>query len=155
MTTLPRVSFGSTSGIVTSMGLIVGLDMASASRTAIVGGLLIVAIADNITDSLSIHIYQESERLEARPAFLATLGNFVTRLVVSMTFVVLVLALPLAAAVVAAMAWGLALLAALTWLVARRRGVSVPRELWKHLGAAIVVISVSRIIGKLILAQIG
>jgi VIT1/CCC1 family predicted Fe2+/Mn2+ transporter len=136
------------------MGLIVGFGAASASRATIVGGLLIIALADNITDSLSIHIYQESERLESRSAFRTTLSNFVTRLAVSMSFVLVVLALPLGHALVVALAWGLLLLGTLTWLVARSRGANVVLELCKHLGAAVMVIGVSRIIGTLIVAHI-
>jgi len=41
-------SFGGVAAVVTSLGLIIGLDAASASRATIVGGLLIVAIADNL-----------------------------------------------------------------------------------------------------------
>ena len=38
----------------------------------IVSGLLIVGFADNMTDSLSIHMYQEAEKLEERAAFRVT-----------------------------------------------------------------------------------
>jgi hypothetical protein len=51
-----RISFGGTAGIVTSMALIVGLDAANAGRAAIMSALLIAAVADNLTDSLSIHM---------------------------------------------------------------------------------------------------
>ncbi|OGA48047.1 MAG: hypothetical protein A3F74_14315 [Betaproteobacteria bacterium RIFCSPLOWO2_12_FULL_62_58] len=57
-------SFGAAAAIVTSMGLIIGLDAAAATKAAILSGLLIVAIADNLTDSLSVHMYQEAERLD-------------------------------------------------------------------------------------------
>ena len=70
---IKNFSFGATAAIVTSMGLIIGLDAATATKATILSGLLIVAIADNLTDSLSVHIYQESERLEPRAAFHATL----------------------------------------------------------------------------------
>ena len=86
------VSFGATAAIVTSMGLIIGFGAAGIARPTIIAGLLVVGLADNLTDSLSIHIYQEAERLEPRAAFHATLGNFATRLLISLSFVVLVLA---------------------------------------------------------------
>ena len=60
---LRGVSFGSPAAIVTSMALIVGLDAATATKAQVVGALLIIGIADNLTDSLSVHIYQEAERL--------------------------------------------------------------------------------------------
>lgn len=64
-----RYSYGGTAAIVTSVGLVVGFGAASLSRSAVVSGLLIIAIADNISDSLSIHVYQESENLESRAPF--------------------------------------------------------------------------------------
>jgi len=48
-----RFSFGGTSAIVTSMGLIIGLGAARAEMATIVSGLLIVGFADNMTDSLT------------------------------------------------------------------------------------------------------
>lgn len=56
---LPTVSFGAVSAIVTSIGLIIGFGAAGIPRPTIVAGLLIVGLADNLTDSLSMHIYQE------------------------------------------------------------------------------------------------
>jgi hypothetical protein len=57
-TKVSSLSFGCTAAIVTSLALIVGLDAARATKAAIVSGLLIVALADNLTDALSMHIYQ-------------------------------------------------------------------------------------------------
>jgi VIT1/CCC1 family predicted Fe2+/Mn2+ transporter len=147
-------SFGGSAAVVTSASLIIGLDAASASRATIVGGLLIVAIADNLTDSLSMHMYQESERLDARKAFRATLINFATRLSLSLSFVLLVLLLPLRMALIASSIWGLLLLAGLTYLVARDRGQPVIPELLKHITAALAVLVVSKAIGHLIVLQI-
>jgi VIT1/CCC1 family predicted Fe2+/Mn2+ transporter len=151
----PRAfSFGSTSGIVTSMGLIIGLGTAATQTATIVSGLLIIAVADNITDSLSIHVYQEAERLEARSAFRATLTNFVARLLVALTFVIIVLVLPGPYAGIFALAWGFLLLAGLSYIVARARDVRPLPEVGKHLGVAILVIAASRLIGAWILQYV-
>lgn len=64
-----RLGFGGAAGIVTSMALITALDAANVGRTAIVSALLVAAVADNLTDSLSVHMYQESERLDTSEAF--------------------------------------------------------------------------------------
>ena len=85
-----RISFGGTAAIATSMALIVGLDAANAGRAVMVSALLIAAVADNLTDSLSVHMYQESERLEQKEAFVGTVANFVTRFVVCLSFVLIV-----------------------------------------------------------------
>jgi VIT1/CCC1 family predicted Fe2+/Mn2+ transporter len=142
-------SFGATAAIVTSIGLIVGFDAATASKATILSGLLIVAIADNLTDSLSVHIYQESERLEPRQAFHATLFNFVARLGLSLSFVLLMVILPLHVAVLASMLWGLLLLTGLSYLVARARKLPVLREIAKHVAVAAVVMFSSKMIGDL------
>jgi VIT1/CCC1 family predicted Fe2+/Mn2+ transporter len=112
-----------------------------------VSGLLIVALADNLSDSLSIHIYQEAEHLEAREAFRSTLTNFVTRLLVSLTFVLLILTLPVATAALVSVIWGGLLLVALSIVIARQRLVSAVSEIGKHLVAAGAVLFLSRTIG--------
>ena len=117
--------------------------------------LLIIALADNISDSLSIHVYQESENLEARAALRATLTtNFVARLLVGMSFVGIVLLLPPPLVTVASLAWGALLLAALTLRVARQRKVSPVREILKHVVAALAVVAMSRILGGWIVTHV-
>jgi vacuolar iron transporter family protein len=151
---LSGCSFGSTSAIVTSVGLIVGFGAATASRPALVSSLLIVALADNVTDSLSIHVYQESEHLEGRSAFRATLTNFISRVVVAASFVALVIGVPASFLPAVSMAWGTLLLGSLTWALARARHVSPLGEILKHLLVAVVVVLLSRTIGQLIRAYV-
>jgi len=160
MSKLPTIrpawfSFGGTAAIVTSMGLILGLQAAASSQRAIVGALLIVAIADNLSDSLSVHLYQEAERLEGREAFISTLANFATRLVVASTFVLLVIALPHHILPWAAAAWGMLLLAWLSHRIARARGAPPGREIAKHIAIAAVVLVISRLLGTWLVTAFG
>jgi len=152
---LRRVSFGATAAIVTSMALIVGLDAATASRNAIVGSLLIIAIADNLTDALGVHVYQESERLAPREAFRTTVTNFLARLLASLSFIGLMLLVPLPLAIRVAIAWGLGLLAVLSLWLARARGVAAVPEIAKHCAVAVAVIAFSRFIGTWIAHSVG
>lgn len=148
----PRTfTFGGTSAIVTSMGLIIGLQSATASTATIVSGLLIVAVADNISDSLSIHMYQEAERLDHGVALRTTLMNFLARLLVTLSFVTIVVVLSAAYAGIVALVWGFLFLAGLSYVLARERGVSPLGEVAKHIGIAILVIAASRFIGAWIL----
>ncbi len=149
-----RFSFGGTSAIVTSMGVIIGLGAASAELATVVSGLLIVAFADNLSDSLSIHMYQEAEKLEGRTAFRSTLTNFVTRILVALSFVAIVLMLPAPYAGMVALGWGCALLAAISCMLARSRSVGVAPEVVKHLGMAVLVIGASRVIGLWIMHHV-
>jgi VIT1/CCC1 family predicted Fe2+/Mn2+ transporter len=147
MLRLRQVSFGAPAAIVTSMGLIVGLNAATAGRAAVVGSLLIIAVADNLTDSLGIHVYQESERLAERDAFRTTVSNFLVRLFVSLSFVLLALLFEAKIVIYVAVTWGLLLLSALSYLLARARNVSPIGEICKHGATAVLVLLVSRQLG--------
>lgn len=54
-------SFGITSGILTTLGLMVGLSSGTNLKLAVVGGILTIAIADSFSDTMGIHISEESE----------------------------------------------------------------------------------------------
>jgi len=149
-----RISFGGTAAIVTSMALITGLDAAHAGKTSIVSALLIAAVADNLTDSLSVHMYQESERREPREVFVGTLANFGTRLLVCLSFVLMVALLPERVARVWGLVWGAILLVVLTYALARYRRVGTLPEIAKHLGAALVIVLVSKRVGQWIAAHV-
>lgn len=101
--------------------MIIGFVAAGISRPTIVAELLIVGLADNQTDSLSIYIYQESEKFEERAAFRATLGNFATRFIVAVSFVAMALSFLDRTLVLIALGWGVILLAGL-WVVAKKTG---------------------------------
>ncbi len=141
-----RISFGGTAAIVTSTALVSGLSAADATKPIIVSALLIAALADNMTDALSIHIFQESEQLDQKNAFSGTITNFVTRLLLSISFVILVGLFPLEHVAKGAIGWGMLLLAALTYLVARERKVNPSFEVLKHLLVASAVIVASALI---------
>ena len=142
------ISFGGTAAVVTSMALIVGLEAANAGKAAMLSALLIAAVADNLTDSLSVHMYQESERMEQKEVFRGTFSNLATRFIVCLSFVLIVCVFRGRAAGVAGVAWGMSLLAGLTYILARHRRVSVISELGKHLAAALLIIVVSQAIGR-------
>ena len=147
---LRQVSFGSPAALVTSMALIVGLDAATATKAAVVGGLLIIGIADNLTDSLSVHIYQEAERLSQRRALRTTVSNYFARLTVSASFALLFVLFPTSIAIYVCLIWGFFLLSGLSYLLAKARQVRAFPEIYKHAGIAVVVIIVSTAIGLLV-----
>jgi VIT1/CCC1 family predicted Fe2+/Mn2+ transporter len=150
-----RISYGGTAAVVTSTALISGLSAANATKPIIVSALLIAALADNLTDALSVHIFQESEQLTQKDAFTATTTNFVTRLLLCASFVPLVAFFPLSHATVLAILWAALLLGALTYMVARERNVKPMPEVVKHLFVASVAIIASTLIGHWIGAALS
>jgi len=153
MARLTTLSYGGTAAIVTGMGLVVAFDAGTTSKAALISSLLVVAIADNLADSLAIHVYQESENLPSRRAFRSTVANYLTRLMVASSFAVLAFLTPAHSLVPVVLAWGTGLLCTLTYFVARGRGAAPGLEVLKHLAVALLVILVSRVIGAWILAR--
>jgi hypothetical protein len=45
-------SFGLTSGVITTLGLMVGLHAGTHSKSVVLGGLLTIAVADAMSDAL-------------------------------------------------------------------------------------------------------
>jgi len=151
MKKISLISFGGTAAIVTSMALITGLDAVGTAKSTLISALLIAALADNLTDSLSIHIYQESVRLDEREAFIGTLTNFITRLLGSLSFVLIVAVFPPNVVVLAAIVWGMLLLGVLTYLLARERNVGILSEVIKHFVVAAAAIITSKVIAYFII----
>jgi vacuolar iron transporter family protein len=150
-----KFSMGATAAIITSMGLVAGLNQGDGAKTGIITGLLIIAIADNISDSLGIHIYKESEGASRRDINSTTFGNFIVRLFLAFTFVAIVLLFSSSTAFIFSSVWGLVLLAILSYFIAKRRKTSSLREVVWHLGVALMVIAGSKVLGNLILKTIG
>jgi VIT1/CCC1 family predicted Fe2+/Mn2+ transporter len=150
---LTKFSFGSTSAIITNLALITGLDTLTHPKGSIIGGILVIALADNIADSVGIHIYQESECMSDKEAWLSTSTNFLARLLTSLIFVILVIAFPIKLAAACSVVWGLALLAVLSYVIAKEREVPPYLVIFEHLGIAVLVIILSHFVGKLIITR--
>ncbi len=148
MKKISRISFGGTAAIVTSMALITGLHAAGTAKSTLISALLIAALADNLTDSLSIHIYQESARLDEREAFIGTLTNFTMRLLGSLSFVLIVVVCPPNVVVLGSIAWGMLLLGVLSYFLASERNVGILSEVIKHLVVAAAVLIISKAIAN-------
>jgi len=140
---LTKFSFGATSAIVTSLALIVGLSRSANPRLTIIGSLLVIAIADNISDSLGIHIYQESELLNSKTVRTATFTNFFTRFFTILIFVLLFAFLPIRYAEILSIGYGIMVLSILSYFIAREQKTNPYRAILNHLAIAILVIIVS------------
>lgn len=148
-----RFSFGSTSAIITNLGLIAGLHSEVNAKISIISGILVIALADNISDSFGIHIFQESERIVKREIWWSTLSNFMTRLFVSLTFVFLMAVLPNNLAPILSIAWGLILLAIISYLIAVDEEKDPYLSVLTHVLIAIAVALMSNFVGDLILSR--
>ena len=147
------ITFGSTSGAITTMGLIVGLHSGTQSRLAVIGGILIIAIADAFSDALGIHLSEESENLHTRKQIWASTGaTLVSKFVFALTFLIPVLFLEITTAVLVSVLWGIGILAILSYIIARSQNTNPRRVIAEHLLIALVVIIVTHFVGDWISA---
>ena len=148
--------FGATSGVITTIGLIVGLNSGTQSITAVLGGILVIAVADAMSDALGIHLAEESNPdTDHAHVWAATIVTFLTKFVFSISFAVPLLLLPLATAVIASVAWGLFVIVVLSFLLARWQGESPLAIVAEHTGIAVLVVILSHYIGVWVAATFG
>ena len=147
---LKNYIFGCSAAIITNTSLIVGLGSAGAGKGPIIGGLLTIALADNISDSLGIHMYKETEGCGEKLSLLATSLNFLARLLISFSFITIVLIFPISQTTSIVIVWGLFLLTVLSYLITRKNNQNSISEIIKHVLVAVIVIVVSYYVGNLI-----
>lgn len=153
MQDLSRFSFGATSAVTSSMALLVGLNQLEVSKVGIIGALLVIAFADNIADSLGMHIYSES-KTKGHPK-LDTLVNYLTRVIITLIPILLVIALPLQYAIIASVIYGLAVLSILSYLIAVSHKLDPVRAVAEHLIVGVLVVALSQLIGTVIHTYFG
>ena len=142
------LSFGLTSGVITTLGLMVGLHAGTRSRTVVIGGIVTIAIADAMSDALGIHVSEESKNSgPTRQIWEATVATFMAKFVIAMTFVAPVVTRPLNQAIVISVIWGLLLLAVLSFFVARAQAIPPWKVIGEHLLIALCVVVMTYVVG--------
>jgi VIT1/CCC1 family predicted Fe2+/Mn2+ transporter len=142
-------SFGLTSGVITTLGLMVGLHSSTHSAPIIIGGIFVIAIADALSDALGIHISEEAENKHSkREIWESTITTFLSKFIFALTFIVPVLFFTLSAAIIISVIWGLSLIVILSFYMAKQQGVKTYKVVLEHLIIAILVIIVTHYVGN-------
>ena len=145
------LTFGLTSGIITTLGLIIGLNAGTHSKLVILGGILTIAIADSFSDALGIHISEEADkRTTHKQAWQATASTFCFKIIFALTFVIPITLLQLNYAIMASIVWGMLLLAIVSYYIAKEKKKAPWKSILEHLMIAAVVILLTNWVGGLI-----
>jgi len=145
------ISFGMTSGIITTMGLMVGLSSGTNSRIAVIGGILTIAIADAFSDALGIHISEESENVHtSKEIWVSTAFTFFAKFFFASTFIFPILFLKLGIAIIVNIIWGFLVLGIASFVMAKSQDENPFKVVSEHLLVAIIVIVLSHYVGNLI-----
>ena len=141
-------SFGITSGIITTLGLMIGLYSSTHSKLVVIGGILTIAIADAFSDALGIHISEESENAHTqKQIWISTFSTLITKFFFAIIFIIPVLLFTLQTAIIISIIWGLSLLIILSYNIANKKPLKVITE---HLIIIITVIILTHFVGKYI-----
>jgi len=146
-------SFGLTSGVITTLGLIIGLYSSTESKVIILGGILIIALADALSDSIGIHISEESKKRNSKKdIWEATFSTFFSKFIFALSFAIPILFFELGLAMILSIVWGLLLISVLSFYISKKnRALKVIVE---HVVLTILVVAATYGIGRFVRAFI-
>ena len=145
------LGFGITSGVITTLGLMVGLYSGTKSALAVVGGVLTIAIADSFSDSLGVHVSKEFEnKSTTREIWEATIVTFLTKFFIAITFIIPILIFSLKTAIIVSITGGFLLLTSFSYYIAKERKVSRLHVILEHLLIGTLVIVATHYVGSFI-----
>lgn len=144
-------SFGLASGVITTLGLMVGLYSSTESKIAVIGAILTIAVADSFSDAVGIHVSKEVQnKYTTRSLWESTISTLLFKFLVPLIFIIPVLLLDLSTAVWVSVVLGLLLLTLLSYTLALHHKVNVLTSVTGHLAVAVFVILATNFLGGLI-----
>lgn len=142
------IGFGITSGTITTLGLMIGLQSGTGLKSVVLSGILTIAIADAFSDALGIHMSEESKgSMSHREVWEATIATFFAKFLFACTFIIPVILFELGTAVIVSVTWGMLLLIAFNYYLAKQEKESPLEMIGEHVFIAIVVIVLSHYSG--------
>ena len=140
--------FGLTSGVITTLGLMVGLASGTQSKLVVIGAILTIAVADSFSDALGIHMSEESENKHtAREIWESTFATLLSKFTFALTFVAPVLLFNLSTAVLVSIIWGLSMLSLMSYIIAKDESKQAWKVVGEHLLIAVIVIFLTHNLG--------
>ncbi len=143
------LGFGLSSGVITTLGMMVGLNASTRSPIAVIGGIIAIAIADAFSDAVGMHISEESENEHStRDIWEATVSTLFSKFIFALSFVVPVLVFELSTAIWVSIFWGVSLVIIFSWYLATQQGAKVYRVVLEHVAIVILVIIITHYVGR-------
>jgi VIT1/CCC1 family predicted Fe2+/Mn2+ transporter len=144
-------SFGLPSGIVTTLGLMVGLNSSTQSHFVVIGGILTIAFADSFSDAIGMHFAQETENhLTHQDVWKSTLFTLLAKFIFSSIFIIPILIFELNTAIIFSIMIGLYLIFLISLIIARERNDNPWKTISAHILITILIIIIAHYIGIII-----
>jgi len=142
------VSFGLTTGIITTLGLMAGLNTSTQSKSIVIGGILIIAIADSLSEAMGVHIALETERrISHKEIWESTFCTIISKFMFSAVFIIPVILFNLQTAIIFSILGGLYMIFLISLCIAREREENVYTVVTEHILITIIVIILSHYAG--------
>ena len=152
---LRGIGFGTASGVITTLGLIFGLEATTGSKFVIIGGIVSIAIADALSDAMGIHISEEATSNNHRQIWETTAATFLFKFFVALTFLIPVLLMELKTAILVDLVWGISILIGLSFKLAKMKDENPWASVFEHTSIAIAVVLITKVVGSFIKSQFG
>ncbi len=147
---LTGVSFGLISGVITTIGTMVGLNASTNSKFVVLTGIFSIGIADAMSDSLGIHVSEESTTKSVKKIWTATFSTFLTKIIIASTFAVPIFLFEHSTAIMISIFWGIFLIALFSYFIAKKQGTNSTNAITEHVLITIIVILVTYLSGRLV-----
>lgn len=145
---LAGISFGLTSGVITTLGILIGVGTVTTLKDIIIAGIISVAIADSLSDALGIHLAKEAEgSRSARQLWGETLATFLGKFFFTLVFIIPVLLFPIYTAMIVSAIFGLLAISILSIFIAKLRKESIWKAMFWHDVITVVVVVLSYLAG--------
>lgn len=148
------ISFGLVSGVLTTLGLLVGLGVGTQSREVIIGGILTIAVADALSDAFGVHLSQESSGENSKKqVWESTFSTFLSKFLLALTFLIPVLIFDTKTARIIDIVWGfvvITLISFLSSIINRVEKKELISAILEHVLLFIFTITLSYLIGTFI-----
>jgi len=97
------------------------LSAGTRSVLAVIGGIISIAVADGLSESMGMHVSRKSEGKHPTYVLESTFATLTAKFIVTMTFAVPVILIDLSTAVMINIVWGLFLLTVLSYFVSENK----------------------------------
>ena len=145
------VGFGLTSGVITTLGMIIGLHSGTRSKLAVEVGIIVLAIADASSDAMGIHVSEEAEMEHTTKELWETsFFTFISKLFFTLTFIVPIIFLELSTAILASVFWGLFLITVFSFYMARSQKQNPYKIIAEHVLITALVVLLAHYLGDVI-----
>ncbi len=145
------VGFGLTSGVITTLGMIIGLHSGTHSKLAVEVGIIVLAIADALSDAIGIHVSEEAEMEHTTKELWETsFFTFISKLFFTLTFIVPIIFLELSTAILASVFWGLFLITVFSFYMARSQKQNPYKIIAEHVLITALVVLLAHYLGDVI-----